>query len=129
MKKLIFLAIFSAMLFANNLEPLYRTTNYLQNKGVDVDKYNKIIKQCYYEHKEEIDYFIPQFLISYINGNIDYSAMVGFAGIQLMCLKSDKNRHFIDSLNHKLRSDYDLEMFVKHFILYIAYTVFVNQSY
>lgn len=127
MKKLIFLAISSVILFANNLEPLYRTTNYLQNKGVDVDRYNKIIEQCYYEHKEEIDYFIPQSLMAFANGNMDYSAMAGFAEIQLKCLKSDKNKHFIDSLNHKLSGDYDLKMLLKHFNFYMTYIV--SQSY
>lgn len=127
MKKLLFLALFSAMLFASNLEPLHRTTNYLQNKGVDVDRYNKIIKQCYYEHKEEIDYFIPQSLMAFANGNMNYSAMVGFAGIQLSCLKSEKNRHFMNSLNHKLPNDYDLGMFLKHFNFYMTYIV--SQSY
>lgn len=127
MKKLIFLAIFSVMLFANNLEPLYRTTNYLQNKGVDVDRYNKIIEQCYYEHKEKIDYLLPQFLMAYANGNMDYNAMVRFAEIQMKCIKSEKNRHFTDSLNRKLSSDYDLKMLLKHFNFYMAYIF--SQSY
>lgn len=127
MKRLILLAIFGTILFANNLEPLYRTTNYLQSKGVDVDRYNKIIEQCYYEHKTEIDYFIPQLLTSYANGNVDYSAAVGFATIQEKCLKSQKNRHFMDSLNHKIRSDYDLGMLLKHFNFYMTYIV--SQSY
>lgn len=127
MKKLIFLAISSVMLFANNLEPLYRTTNYLQNKGVDVNRYNKIIEQCYYEHKTEIDYFLPQLLTAYANGNVDYSALVEFAKIQEKCLKSQKNRHFMNSLNNKLPSDYDLGMFLKHFNFYMTYIV--SQSY
>ena len=127
MKKLIFLAISSVMLFANNLEPLYRTTNYLQNKGVDVDRYNKIIEQCYYEHKTEIDYFLPQLLTAYANGNVDYSAAVGFAKIQEKCLKSQKNRYFMNSLNNKLPSDYDLQMLLKHFNFYMTYII--SQSY
>lgn len=127
MKKLIFLVISSVMLFANNLEPLYRTTNYLQNKGIDVDRYNKIIERCYYEHKEEIDYFLPQMLIELANGNIDFSAMVGFAGIQFRCLKSEKNKHFMDSISRKLRSDYDLKILLKHYNFYITYIV--TQSY
>lgn len=116
------------MLFASNLEPLYRTTNYLQNKGVDIDRYNKIIEQCYYDNKAEIDYLLPQFIIEYYaNGNVDYIAAVGFATIQEKCIKSQKNRHFMNSVSRKLPSDYDLGMFLKHFNFYMTYIV--SQSY